>query len=136
VLENPEHPKAGLLNRAVAGMIDLIVVAALSGIPGVGLLASILYVLIKDGFSGGQSLGKRLVGIKTLVIPIGKNAGFRESIIRNTPLMIARILWTVPLIGWLGAGAVVLFESLLVVGSPAGKRFGDELADTQIVEAA
>ncbi len=134
-MENPDHPKAGLLNRAVAGMIDLIVVAALSGIPNIGLLASMLYVLIKDGFSGGQSLGKRLVGIKTLVITTDKDAGFRESIIRNTPLLIARILWIVPIIGWLCAGAVILFESMLVVGSLAGKRFGDELADTQIVEA-
>ncbi len=135
-MDKPDHPKAGLLNRAIAGMIDLIVVAALSSIPGVGLLASMFYVLIKDGFSGGQSLGKRLVGIKTLMISADKDAGFKESIIRNTPLMIARILWTVPLIGWLCAGAVILFESLLVVGSSTGKRFGDELADTQIVEAA
>jgi len=131
-----EFPKAGLLNRAVAAAIDVIVVAALGSLPNMGFLAGMLYVLVRDGFSGGQSLGKRLAGNRTVVRADGRNAVFRESMVRNIPFAVARVLWAIPLIGWLAAMAVVVFESLLVIGSPRGARLGDELAGTQVVEDA
>lgn len=128
--------KAGLLNRGVAAMIDLIFAAALSALPSVGFFASILYLLIKDGFAGGQSIGKRLVGLKTILLPEEKAAGFRESILRNLPLAASRLLWAFPILGWLAGGLVILFEGLLVVGSHNGRRLGDELAKTQVVEGS
>ena len=126
--------KAGLLNRGVAAMIDLIFAAALSALPSVGFFASILYLLIKDGFAGGQSIGKRLVGLQTIFLPEQKAASFRDSILRNLPLATGRLLWSFPLIGWLAGGLVILFEGLLVVGSHNGRRLGDKLAKTQVVE--
>jgi len=128
--------KAGLLNRSVAAMIDLIFAAALSALPSVGFFASILYLLIKDGFAGGQSIGKRLVGLKTVLLPEAREAGFRESILRNLPLAAGRLLWGFPLLGWLAGGTVIMFEGLLVVGSHRGRRLGDELANTQVVEGS
>lgn len=126
--------KAGLLNRAVSALIDLIVVAVLSGLPKVGFLASLLYLLIRDGFPGGQSLGKRLVGLTARIRNTERVVTFRESIIRNLPFAVARIVWGVPLIGWIAAMLVLTFEGLLVVGSSDGRRLGDEMANTHVVE--
>jgi len=89
---------------------------------------------VRDGFSGGQSLGKKLVGLKTVSTDPGRRTGFRESIIRNLPFVVARVFWELPLLGWLIAGLIILFESLLAVGSSNGSRLGDELAHTLVVE--
>ena len=126
--------KAGLLNRAVASMIDLIIVGAGSALPEVGFAASLFYIAVKDGFPGGQSPGKRLVGLRTVSLVPDRTVSFRESIIRNLPFVVARIFWQLPVLGWLIAGFILLFEALLVVGNPLGCRLGDELAQTQVVE--
>ena len=126
--------KAGLLNRAVATMIDLIIVGAGSALPEIGFTASLFYIAVRDGFSGGQSPGKRLAGLRTVSLDPERTMSFRESIIRNLPFIAARMFWQLPVLGWLIAGFILLFESLLVVGSPLGCRLGDELAHTQVVE--
>jgi len=130
------YSKAGILNRAVASMIDLIIVGVGSALPEVGFTASLFYIAVRDGFSGGQSLGKKLVGLKTVSRIPDRKLSFRESIIRNLPFVVARVFWQVPVLGWLFAGFIVVFEALLVVGNPLGCRLGDELAQTQVVEEA
>ncbi len=128
------YSKAGILNRAVASMIDLIIVGAGSALPEIGFTASLFYIAVRDGFSGGQSIGKRLVGLKTVSLVPERTMSFRESIIRNLPFIVARVFWQLPLLGWLFAGLIMVFEALLVVGNPLGCRLGDELAQTQVVE--
>ncbi|MGH7255417.1 MAG: RDD family protein, partial [Nitrospirales bacterium] len=130
------YPKAQILNRFIAKFIDLIVVAAASKVaPPVGWLAGLTYVLIADGFSGGRSLGKRLIGLQT-VVPLTREAsGFRESIIRNLPLALAYLLFPVPYVGWGLAFAITVFEALLIIGNDQGLRLGDELAHTQVLDA-
>ena len=62
------YPKAHVLNRFLSKFVDLLIVAAFGMVvPPVGWLAGLAYVLIADGFSGGQSLGKRLIGLQTVV---------------------------------------------------------------------
>ena len=130
------YPKAHVLNRLIAKFIDLILVAAADRlVPPVGWLAGLAYVLIADGLSGGQSIGKRLIGLQTIV-PLARDvAGFKESIIRNLPLALAYLLFSLPFIGWALAGAVALFETLLIIGNDRGVRLGDEIAQTQVLDA-
>ncbi|MGH7209156.1 MAG: RDD family protein [Nitrospiraceae bacterium] len=130
------HPKARVLNRFIAKFVDLIVVAAAGQVvPPVGWLAGLAYVLIGDGLTGGQSLGKRLIGLQT-VVPRGREvSGFRESIIRNLPLAVAYLLFPIPYIGWALAIAIVLLEALLIIGNEQGLRLGDEIAHTQVLDA-
>jgi hypothetical protein len=125
-----------VLNRLIAKGLDLILVAAADRVvPPVGWLAGLAYVLIADGFAGGRSLGKRLIGLQT-VIPTSRDvAGFKESIIRNLPLALAYLLFPLPYVGWLLATGIVAFETLLILGNDQGIRLGDEIARTQVLDA-
>ncbi len=128
-------PKAHVLNRLIAKIVDLILVAAaVQLVPPVGWLAGLAYVLIADGFSGGRSVGKRLIGLQTVLPRARDVAGFKESIVRNLPLALAYLLFALPYIGWFLAGGVTLFETLLIIGNERGIRLGDEIAQTQVLD--
>lgn len=130
------YPKAHVLNRLIAKGLDLILVAAADRlVPPVGWLAGLAYVLIADGFAGGRSVGKRLIGLQT-VLPRSRDvAGFKDSIIRNLPLALAYLLFPLPYIGWFLSGGIIGLEMLLLLGNDQGIRLGDELAHTQVVDA-
>ena len=136
LIEGAVYPKAYVLNRFIAKLIDLfIVVAADEVAPPVGFLSGLAYILIADGFAGGRSIGKRLVGLQTMRLDARETAGFRESIIRNLPFGLAQLLFAVPYVGWIGSAAVLAFESVLIVGNEHGRRLGDEVARTQVLDA-
>ena len=107
----------------------------LSEFPGPSLLAGLAYVLVADGFAGGQSIGKRLIGLQTILPSTRDAAGFRESIIRNLPFAAAQVTFAVPYVGWIASVAILAFEAVLVVGNEQGRRLGDEVAGTQVVDA-
>lgn len=130
------YPKAHVLNRFIAKFVDAIIVAAASKVaPPVGWLAGLAYVLIADGFSGGRSLGKRLIGLQTVVPQTREASGFKESIIRNLPLAFAYLLFPIPYVGWVLALAITALEGLLIIGNDQGLRLGDEIAHTQVLDA-
>ncbi len=136
LLERTVYPKAHVLHRFIAKLIDLfIVVAAYEIASPIGFLSGLAYILIADGFSGGRSIGKRLVGLQTMRVDDRDAAGFRESIIRNLPLGIAQIAFAVPYVGWLVARAVLAFEGFLIIGNEQGRRLGDEVARTHVLDA-
>jgi hypothetical protein len=130
------YPKAQVLNRFIAKLIDLLIVAAVSKlVPPVGVLAGLAYILLADGFGGGRSVGKRLIGLQTIVPRVREPAGFRESIIRNLPCGLAQLAFEIPYVGWIGWGAILSFEALLVIGNEQGRRLGDEIAKTHVLES-
>jgi hypothetical protein len=58
-LEARVYPKAHVLNRFIAKLIDLFIVVAAGEIaPPVGFLSGLAYILIADGFAGGKSICK------------------------------------------------------------------------------
>jgi uncharacterized RDD family membrane protein YckC len=127
--------KADYLPRFVARIIDLLVAAALAHVARpVGFFAGLTYVLIADGVMPGRSVGKAVIGLR-VVTADGQPAGLRESILRNLPIGAAFLLAVIPWIGWLLAGAVMALEGLLVVGNERGRRLGDELAQTHVMNA-
>ncbi|MFQ5597217.1 MAG: RDD family protein [Nitrospiria bacterium] len=129
------YPKANILNRFIAKFLDFLVVSAIGQIPlQSSYLAALSYLLLSDGFSGGRSLGKQLIGLQAVVSDHQKAVTFRESVIRNFPLGIGFLLMETPWIGWFLGFCVLGFESLLLIGNPRGNRFGDELAGTQVIE--
>lgn len=130
------YPKAQVLNRFIAKLVDAIIIAAADKlVPPVGWLGGLAYILIADGFSGGRSFGKRLIGLQTVLPRTRDVSGFKESIIRNLPLALAYLLFPIPFIGWVLTIAIVGFEALLVIGNEQGLRLGDEIAHTQVIEA-
>ena len=129
------YPKSQVLNRGIAKLIDLFIVAAADQvIVPVGFLAGLAYILIADGFAGGRSIGKRLIGLQTVLPHRREAAGFRESIIRNLPLAVAQLAFAVPYVGWIVSAAIIAFEGVLILGNEQGRRLGDELAGTQVLD--
>ncbi|MEP6889467.1 MAG: RDD family protein [Nitrospirota bacterium] len=129
------YPKAQMLNRGIARLIDLFIVAAAGQmLVPVGFLGGLAYILIADGFSGGRSIGKRLIGLQTVLPDQREAAGFRESIIRNLPFAVAQVAFAIPYVGWLISIAIIAFEAVLIVGNEQGRRFGDEVAGTQVLD--
>jgi uncharacterized RDD family membrane protein YckC len=51
-------------------------------------LFAFLYTLLADGLEGGQSWGKRMVGIRVVSMQTGTPCSFGQSFIRNLLLMI------------------------------------------------
>ena len=136
--------KADHLERVIARMIDfIIVVALLEIVPKVGYFAGLAYLLVADGLFEGRSVGKMLVGIKVVFNnSTAAVCSFKESIFRNLPFVVGYILFGIfsgiPIIGWLLSLIVItlipIFELLVMTGSEAGMRFGDEIAQTRVVE--
>lgn len=130
------YPKGRVLHRGIAKLIDLfIVVAACQIIVPVGFLGGLAYILVADGFAGGRSIGKRVIGLQTVLPDRREAAGFRESIIRNLPFAVAQAAFAVPWVGWLVSAAIIAFEAVLILGNEQGRRLGDEVAGTQVLDA-
>ncbi|MBU6479932.1 MAG: RDD family protein [Nitrospirae bacterium] len=130
------YPKAQVLNRGIAKLIDLFIVAAAGQvIVPVGFLAGLAYILTADGFAGGRSIGKRVIGLQTVLPERREAAGFRESIIRNLPFAVAQLAFAVPYVGWIVSVAIIAFEAVLILGNEQGRRLGDEVAGTQVLDA-
>ncbi len=81
------------------------------------LLLFILFILFRDGF-GGRSMGKRVMAIAILT-PDGRPVTLFRSAARNLPLIVP--LWN-------------LVEVAMVFFAAEGRRSGDRIAKTRIVE--
>src|SRR4030066_938950 len=128
--DDEEYHKAGILNRFVARVIDLIIAAALSMLLyPVGFFAGLTYLLIADGFFDGRSLGKKLIRLRTIKEGGGMCA-YRDSILRNLTMGIGYILFFIPYIGWLLTLILYPIEGLIIIGNEKGVRIGDEVAKT------
>lgn len=134
------YPKAELLPRLLARLFDLMVCGALAALMHrAGAAAGALYLLLADGLFRGQSLGKRLLGIKVVHVPTRLGAGARQSMVRNFPMALVGLLAMGPHDHWrlLAGGSVVVLgaEAYRALTDPLGLRLGDGLASTQVVDA-
>ena len=132
---DPSHPsKADLVQRGIGKAADLLIAAALAQlIPPVGFLTGLAYLLVSDGLGEGQSPGKRFVDLQTVLLEKGNSVSFRESILRNVPVALAFLCFSLPYIGWLLGTGILLTELLLMIGNPEGRRLGDEIAQTRVI---
>jgi uncharacterized RDD family membrane protein YckC len=137
--EGSPYPKAALLPRLVARTADVTLSLALSSIPGkAGVLAGLLYLLVADALWHGQSVGKRIAGIKVVYLPTRGPVDLAHSMIRNSPFALVFVFQAVPLLGWVLLGLVGIpligFEGYMVYTDRLGIRLGDIFADTQVVD--
>lgn len=142
-VEGRVFSKADILERFLAKLIDMLIVGALCAFPSaVGGVAGVTYILISDGLKGGQSLGKRVIGLRVVSVEKPQAAAdFRASILRNAVFGILVGLWFA--IGWvpyLGKAVVVVLsvaavavEMILIYTDETGSRFGDRVAGTLVV---
>jgi uncharacterized RDD family membrane protein YckC len=136
--EESQYPKADLTLRGLARLADFtIAFGVATTAPGVGPLVAAIYLLVADGLLQGQSPGKKIFGIKAVVPSTRAPAGFQESMLRNAPFAAATLCWALPLLWplfFLVGVPVVGYEAWRVWDEPLGRRLGDQLADTQVVD--
>jgi uncharacterized RDD family membrane protein YckC len=139
------YPKASLWSRFVAYLIDIVigiimpVVAGIIGfassrgrfsiVNGVLLIASVVWAIYynftKDGQNEGRSIGKRAMGLMVVNIKTNRPCSIGESSLRA--LMLG-VLNAVPVVG-------SLIEPLIVLVQEDGRRVGDMVAGTQVIDA-
>jgi uncharacterized RDD family membrane protein YckC len=137
--DQPPYAKADLTLRGLARGADFAValVLGLSAPLLVGPLLAACYLAVADGLLHGQSPGKRLFGVRVVVPARRASAGFTESMERNAPFAVVALCWALPLL-WpafvLVGLPVIAVEAWRSWRDPLGKRYGDAMADTQVVD--
>ncbi|EPX59161.1 hypothetical protein D187_003065 [Cystobacter fuscus DSM 2262] len=134
------YPKASLWLRLGARLVDVLVAWGFHVVGGgAGNVLALLFLLLADGMLQGQSVGKRIFGVKVMHLPTRSAARHRDSTLRNAPLALIVLLGMMPeplgRVAFL-AGIVVIggVEALRVVRDPLGWRLGDTWAQTQVVD--
>jgi len=134
------------LTRFLALLIDSVVAGVLSAVPLVGGLIGAAYFVVRDGldldFMNERSIGKHLMDLRIKRLD-GQSMDIEASVRRNWMWGIGPVSSVVagfPLFGPLFSialgllGTVVgLYEAYRVLTREDGRRWGDELADTQVV---
>ncbi|WP_338866600.1 RDD family protein [Myxococcus stipitatus] len=134
------YPKASLWLRLGARIVDVAVAWGLYVVCGAaGSVVALLFLLLADGMIQGQSVGKRIFGVKVMHLPTRSAARHRDSTLRNAPLALIVLLGMMPApLGAVAAaaGLVVIggIEAWRVVRDPLGWRLGDTWAQTQVVD--
>jgi uncharacterized RDD family membrane protein YckC len=137
--EGSPYPKADLTLRGLARAADFTLawIVAQSA-PQVGPLLAAFYLLVADGLMNGQSIGKKIFGVRTVVVPRRAPAGWHESLLRNAPFALVVVFYAVPLL-WpvlFVVGLPILgFEAYMIFTDRLGIRIGDIFADTQVIDA-
>jgi uncharacterized RDD family membrane protein YckC len=98
----PSGPRASFGRRFVAVLVDGIIVAVAYGILyailgqtagyGISALLSIAYFTFFEGGSSGQTVGKRMLGIRVIDFSSGGPIGYGRALLRS----IGRILSEIP----------------------------------------
>ncbi len=138
------YSKVPPLDRALAKLMDFIIAGFLFELTAItGPVAAVTYILISDGFSGGQSVGKRLAGLMTIsLLRDGSACDFLESIKRNSlfavPFVLCVVVGWIPYVGILlvavAGVVVVLLEVYTMYEDDHGMRIGDRLAATMVIK--
>lgn len=117
---------ASKLKRFLAMLIDAVLATILGFAPVIGLALSFAYVLLKDGMNiqgfKGRSVGKWAMG---LAVASADGAAPKQTLVDSLK---RNILFVIPFMG--------LVEGIVVLVNPEGRRLGDRIAQTLVVEDA
>lgn len=149
--------KADLGKRVIAAIIDAIPAMIVSFVFGMipfigGIIGGVLaagWWLVRDGldldFADKRSLGKKIMKLRPIRLD-GQPMTLDTSIKRNLPLAfycVGYLLWIVPVLGHLVSipifivgGLVGLVEAVLAITDSEGRRWGDKMAGTKVIEVA
>lgn len=141
--------KADLAKRFIAAVIDAVVAGVLGFIPLVGSIAGAAYMLVRDGleldFMDGRSIGKKVMKLRP-VTNDGSKMTIEKSIRRNWMFGLGAfhgILLFIPVLGWILmfiisiVGLLIgIFEIFKVLTDAEGRRMGDNMAGTKVIETA
>ena len=132
---DPETPAEAFLpvpadwqHRGIAFLIDIFLYALLHfGGPalGFGILGGflgVLYITFRDGLFGGQSVGKKILGIRVVHMD-GRPISYIDSSFRNVLFIIYLLI-----------PAAIVIEAVAAYRHPDRRRLGDRIAKTCVVQ--
>jgi len=91
------------------------------------------YILLKDGFINGQSLGKLVLKLQVVDTVNKQPISIRASVERNAILILPNFFRFIPFLGALLLILVFIWETYLIYNYPNGCRWGDQFAKTEVV---
>ncbi len=115
-------------HRGMAFLIDMLLYSLLHfGGPalGFGILGGflgVLYITFRDGLFGGQSIGKKILGIRVVHMD-GRGISYIDSSFRNVLFIIYLLI-----------PAAILVEAVAAYMHPERRRLGDRIAKTCVVQ--
>ncbi len=124
--------------RAIDGLVASAIFLLLSviGRP-LAILTAGIYCALQDSFGAGQSIGKRIIGLRVIDDATGLSCSFGASFFRNVPFLLWVLFGTIPTFWgfWiLVALPLVGFEIYLLFVLSSGARLGDVLGNTRVCE--
>lgn len=107
---------------------------------GAGSILGFLYSLMADGLPfpnmQGQSIGKKIVGIK-VYSNVSSTANLKTSVIRNIPIGLITFLMIIPFWGWILSLLIgiplCLIEISLMIKADKRQRLGDVMAESVVL---
>ena len=137
--EGSPYPKADLTLRGLARLADFALAFVIAQVaPQIGPMMGAFYLLVADGLMNGQSIGKRIFGVRAVVVPRRAPAGYHESVLRNAPFALLAVFYAVPFLWpvlFVAGIPIIGFEAYMIFTDRFGVRIGDIFADTQVVDA-
>ena len=143
-------PKASTPRRLLGSGVEYIayvvfatIIFALESISAglLGLLFLLLMGLIvmRDFNAGAFSIAKRISQMRVVNVKTGQSASNRQAIWRNSYYLGLALIGMIP---WIGGPVASFFfmmfivlDIMMILANPRGRRLGDFLAGTQVVEA-
>ncbi len=130
--------KIARISRLFAKSLDLFIVLLLCAFfYPLGIIAAIFYMGICDSLQGGQSIGKRFIGMVVVSLEDGRPCSLKQSFIRNLPIIVPLFFILIPLWGWVfsifSAIPLLTLEVYLLFKLDSGHRLGDVMADTTVI---
>ena len=134
--------RTSVFNRLVARGIDSLVGVAILILGKavwwpLGIVLACGYASLADGLGDGQSVGKRILGLRVEDFSTNQGCDLASSCVRNLPFALALFLASTPLL-WIFFLVVALpllgLELFILVSVDSGVRLGDVLANTQVAE--
>lgn len=139
--------KADLGKRAVAAIIDGVIAGVIGFIPIIGGLVGTAYMVLRDGlefeFMDRRSLGKKLMKLRPVRLD-GGTMDIETSLKRNwmfglgaliQVLRFIPVVWIllIPIVG-VAALVIGIMEIVFVLKDEEGRRWGDTIANTKVIE--
>jgi hypothetical protein len=125
------YPRASLWLRLGARLADLGTSYGIFLLGGrAGAVLAILYILLADGIFEGQSIGKKIFGIRVVHLPTRSSGRKRDSTLRNAPLALPLLLWMMPE----GLGMIAFVAGAIVIG--VVEAWQTQVVDGKVVAGA
>lgn len=144
--EAASAPKADIGKRFIAAIIDAVIAVFVGFIPFVGGLIATAYWLVRDGldveFMDHRSLGKKIMKLRPVTLD-GTPVDIMTSMKRNWMFALGGVaqLFAYTIIGLVIAiplallvFVIAVIEIVLVLSDSEGRRLGDKIANTKVIE--